>query len=1191
MFTCTHPSNLPLTVGKHVLWYIDSGAGKCISGDESLFTSITPLQPTSSVKFGDGKVLSVTGAGPITLFSEYFPEGMVLPEVLFVQGCMANLLSVHSTATALGCTLSFDEDGCLAHKDNRPLWYIPVSKHGVYSFHANKSDVPPITPALQFSLVDGDPLTNHVGVLWHKRLGHPSYDILADVIAQELVEGLPISGKDLSILHQHMCEGCLTGKAVRSTFPNPHISANIDNRVAESQAPLHLVHVDLMGPFTPVGLPNSQKYILSIVDDFSRYGEVVTLSRKSDASTALQTALIKWMARLNGMQLCYVRSDRGGEFMNTELQNWLKDRGVVQQFSQAYTPQQNGVAERFNGVVSNKARVLMLDSHLPAHFWPYAYRVAAHTRNMLPTSSRSQTPYQLFYNKKPDVASLRVFGSHCVVTLVSKSKRKTKMDPRGVLGRFVGYSEYRGFLVWVPTAHQVVESADVRFLEHLPLSSIPGQIPYDGAPLSLVEDQARAQPAPQDNVGKAAFRDLMVVDQLRGMEVATPEPSLVQPPTSPNEDTSEPAKSLDSTPTTTNELPDLPSPPPSSAGAPSHPDDPVLSSTTIPEGWGAAHPGTEFTNPLFDSEQEGAQRIAVRQSRRLCGQQPEYPGLLSGASTKVESCVDAVGNSDQLGSDMDVFEGLISLTLDLDYKSAIDLTNPDRDKWLLALRDEYESLVANGTWTLVPRQPHMRVLPAKWVFNHKLGSDGAIERYKCRLVAKGFRQRPGQDFLDVYAPVTARSTVRVLLAAAVHKKMYLRQLDIKTAFLNGVLEEDIYMSQPEGFECGDGSMVCKLQRSIYGLKQAPRAWHNTLKKVLLQIGFRSCRADPAIFARREADGTYSYINTYVDDFLIAVLQLSIYEEILQAMRAAKWEVKELGIPTQYLSLDMEVKLDSDGRCVQITLCQKNAIDTFLTKLKLANVTPCTTPMEQNWDHDAFADSSPRLPTQNKYASMIGMLIYLAVCTRPDIAYAVSTLSRYTAAPLQADLKAATRVFGYLKKTRNMGLCFSREADSAPSSPLPIFAYSDASYAEDHETRRSQTGTAIQICGGFVLWNSKRQVTTAVSSAEAEYQALSSTVKEAMWVKSLLLDLGLYTGPFKVLVDNTSTISWATEFRVVSRAKHIDVMHHYVQDVFADKRLLIDYVPSSDQLADPLTKALGRTILESFLPRMGMVLHG
>jgi len=218
---------------------------------------------------------------------------------------------------------------------------------------------------------------------------------------------------------------------------------------------------------------------------------------------------------------------------------------------------------------------------------------------------------------------------------------------------------------------------------------------------------------------------------------------------------------------------------------------------------------------------------------------------------------------------------------------------------------------------------------AKWVFNHKLGPDGAIERYKCRLVAKGFRQRPGQDFLDVYAPVTARSTVRVLLAAAVHKKMYLRQLDIKTAFLNGVIEEDVYMEQPEGFECGDKSMVCKLQRAIYGLKQAPRAWHNTLKKVLMRIGFRPCRADPALFARRESDGTWSYINTYVDDFLIAVLRLGIYEEILQAMRSAKWEVKELGISTQYLSLDMEVEVDSDGRCVRINYVQEVFADKHL----------------------------------------------------------------------------------------------------------------------------------------------------------------------------------------------------------------------------------------------------------------------
>jgi hypothetical protein len=247
-------------------------------------------------------------------------------------------------------------------------------------------------------------------------------------------------------------------------------------------------------------------------------------------------------------------------------------------------------------------------------------------------------------------------------------------------------------------------------------------------------------------------------------------------------------------------------------------------------------------------------------------------------------------------------------------------------------------------------------------------------------------------------------------------------------------------------------------------------------------------------------------------------------------------------------------------------------------------------MDAHWDHDTFAESSPPLPANNQYASVIGMLLYLAVCTRPDIAYAVSTLSRYTAAPLQADLNAVTRVLGYLKKTRNLGLCFSRAADCDPSSPLPVVAYSDASYAEDRASRRSQTGTAIQICGGLVMWNSKRQITTAVSSAEAEYQALASAVKEAMWIKCLLVDMGLYTAPFPVMVDNTSTISWAQEFRVVSRAKHIDVIHHYVQEVFADKRLLIAYVPSCDQLADLLTKALGRTLLDSVIPRIGMVQH-
>jgi len=230
-------------------------------------------------------------------------------------------------------------------------------------------------------------------------------------------------------------------------------------------------------------------------------------------------------------------------------------------------------------------------------------------------------------------------------------------------------------------------------------------------------------------------------------------------------------------------------------------------------------------------------------------------------------------------------------TVDLKYEDAIAESNVDRHVWRASAADESESLIANGTWTLVERRKGMRVIPVRWMFAKKLGTDGKVARYKSRLVVKGFMQRFGIEYQEGYAAVTSKATLRMFLGVSISNHLILRQLDIKTAFLNGELEQDldIYMEQPKGFEV-PGDLVCRLNKAIYGLKQAPRVWSEQLRKVVGQIGFETSVADPALYVRTEQDGSCTYILTYVDDFIIASRNLLMYHEIVLHMQGAGWTI-------------------------------------------------------------------------------------------------------------------------------------------------------------------------------------------------------------------------------------------------------------------------------------------------------------
>lgn len=483
------------------------------------------------------------------------------------------------------------------------------------------------------------------------------------------------------------------------------------------------------------------------------------------------------------------------------------------------------------------------------------------------------------------------------------------------------------------------------------------------------------------------------------------------------------------------------------------------------------------------------------------------------------------------------------------------LASDQAELWQQAANDEMASLLANKTWTVEPVPPGIKPIPVKWVFKVKRDSAGNVERYKARLVAKGFRQREGIDYEEVFAPVSKYVTVRAMLALAAAEDLEIHQLDIKTAFLNGELEEDVWTQQPPGYETGDNNMACHLHKSLYGLKQAPRCWHIKLREELEKMGFHPSAADPALFIK--PGSTPIYLLTYVDDILIITGSLTALTDTKIQIQHT-FEARDLGAATFFLGMDIH----RDRQARAISLGQNRLTMDLLEKYGMVECKPLSTPLTTAIK--LTRDGEPLDTTAHGYSQLIGSLMYLSVCTRPDIAQAVGALARYMASPTITHWQAAKGVLRYIAGTPNYGITFNG---------TNLAAFCDADYAGDMDSRRSTTGYVFTLGGGAVSWSSRLQPTVAASTTEAEYMAAAYSIKEALWLRILLTELGLGNDTITIQADNQSAIKLLKNPQFSMRSKHIDVIYHFARERVARKDVTFKYISTTQMVADALTKPL------------------
>jgi hypothetical protein len=499
------------------------------------------------------------------------------------------------------------------------------------------------------------------------------------------------------------------------------------------------------------------------------------------------------------------------------------------------------------------------------------------------------------------------------------------------------------------------------------------------------------------------------------------------------------------------------------------------------------------------------------------------------------------------------------------------LNGPDAIKWQEAIDYEISQLEKLNAWEIVDAPHRGNIIPCHYVLATKRGPDGQKLKLRARLVANGQRQQYGLDYSETFAPTSSMSTIRTVLTVAAQRDWEIHQVDIKSAYLNAEVKEDIYMRAPPGYlKDEDKGKVLKLLRSLYGLKQAGFEWSEELAKVFFAIGFTRSQVDQAVYYKKAID-EHTVITVSVDDMAVTSKHLAHIERFKSQLRE-HFEISDLG----ELSWLLGLKVERNRAERTITLSQHAYVDTVLERFHLQAAKNAQIPM--NTGTVLSTDQSPTTHAEFEdmqdvpYQRAVGSLMYAATSTRPDIAFAVATLSQFMRNPGRAHWEAAKHVMCYLKGTASLGLTLG-------STDAGLEAYVDADWASQPH-RHSMSGYVVLLNGGPVAWSARKQPLIALSTAEAEYIALTTVAREILYLQLLINELYEPLNlPTPIYCDNQAAIALASNNKFQLRTKHIDLRYHFVRAHVKNGTFDLKYCPTEDNIADAFTKPLPRPRLQ------------
>ena len=518
----------------------------------------------------------------------------------------------------------------------------------------------------------------------------------------------------------------------------------------------------------------------------------------------------------------------------------------------------------------------------------------------------------------------------------------------------------------------------------------------------------------------------------------------------------------------------------------------------------------------------------------------------------------------------------------------------DWPKWREAMQAELHSLIKRDVFGPIVQTPaSIKPVGNKWVFVRKINENNDIIRYKARLVAQDFSQRPGIDYEETYSPVMDAITFRFLISLALSEELDMRLMDVITAYLYGSIDSDIHMKIPEGFKLPEAvstkprSMLSiKLQRSLYELKQSRRMWYNRLSEYLLKEGYVNNPICPCVFIKKSETG-FAIIAVYVDDLNLVGTpeELTKTEEYLKK----EFEMKDLG-KTKFC-IGLQIEHFPNGVLVH----QSTYIKKILKRFNMDKAHPLSSPMvvrSLDVKNDPFCPcekGEELLGPEVPYLSAIGALMYLANCTRPDIAFFVNLLARYSSAPTRRHWKGIQHILRYLNGTTDMGLFYSNK------SKEKLLGYADAGYLSDPHKARSQTGYVFNYNGTAISWRSVKQTMVATSSNHSEILAIHEASRECIWFRSMIHHIQESCGlssvkdkPTILFEDNAACIAQIKGGYIKGdRTKHISPKFFYTHELQKNGEIDVQQIRSSDNLADLFTKALPTSTFKKLIYKVGM----
>lgn len=500
----------------------------------------------------------------------------------------------------------------------------------------------------------------------------------------------------------------------------------------------------------------------------------------------------------------------------------------------------------------------------------------------------------------------------------------------------------------------------------------------------------------------------------------------------------------------------------------------------------------------------------------------------------------------------------------------------EKQHWMRSMSEEFQALKDKKVWSLVPLPNNRKAIGTRWVYDVKYGADEKVMRRRARIVAKGFSQKAGVDYFDVFSPVCRYTTARFLIAISAFYGWKRIQLDVKTAFLNADLQEEIYVEQPQGFTVsGREHFVYRLYKALYGLKQASRMWQKTLEEFLTSLGFSISSADPSMFVHFTS-GLVTLLVVYVDDIMMTGNNDKFMENFTRSIME-RFTVRNCKSIEKFLGMNIEEK---DGF---IKIHHRGMIQRLLKLFGMSTCNPSSVPITKGTDLYRSRKESEKLENPKLFQQLIGALLHLSNTTRPDITFATNYLARQMQNPTAAAWKSAKGVLRYLKGSSSFGLHYGSGGD--PS----ISGFSDSDWGQEMPGRKSIGGFVFKFGGAAISWQSKKQPVVAQSTVEAEYIALANAVREALWFRKFEVPRGLPGETFGIVIgeDNQGCISLSEDRIVNNKSKHIDVRYQLIMDNVRKGIIKIVYVGTTEMVADIMTKALHFSLFQRFRKMLGM----